>query len=246
MKLKLLFKLSRLKILAICFLLIAGIIYYYEEIKQANIEIQTIDVIVAVSDITENEIITKDMITTEKRYAGDVMKYVNIATTEDELIGKRTIVPLYKGEPINNKRLLVNQEYMNKKDQTQIVLAINEVDKALELHQGDYIDIWLEPVSQGQDIQTIIEPHKLIRKIKIIKIHDSNYNNIEKEKKTVSEDSIITSDTVYVPAYITIELSDEALKEIYSIDKNLYTIRVTRYGEEKFYSIVGRIIEGVE
>ena len=178
MKPKQLVKLSRLKILAICFLLIAGIIYYYEEIKQTNSEIQTMDVIVAVSDISENEIITKDMITIEKRYAGDVMKYVNIATTEDEVVGKRTIVPLYKGEPINNNRLLVKQEYMNKKDQTQIVLAINEVDKALELHQDDYIDIWLEPVSQGQDIQTIIEPYKLIEKIKIINIHDSNYNNI--------------------------------------------------------------------
>lgn len=245
MKSKQLIKFSKFKILAICFLLIAGIIYYYEEIKQTNIEIQTTDVIVAVSDISENEIITKDMIITEKRYAEDVMKYENIATTEDEVIGKRTIVPLYKGEPINNDRLLVNQEYMNKMDHTQIAIGLTEIDKALELRAGDYIDIWLEPVSQNQD-QIVIEPYKLIQKIQIIEIHDSNYNNIEKEKKTVLGDSIATSDTVYVPAYITIELSDEALKEMYSVDKNLYTIRVTRYGEEKFYGVVNSIIKGVE
>lgn len=245
MKSKHLIKFSKFKILAICFLLIAGIIYYYEEIKQTNIEIQTIDVIVAVSDIPENKIVTKNMIATEKRYAGDVMKYVNIAITEDEVIGKRTIVPLYKDEPINNNRLLVNQEYMNKRDQTQISMPITEVDKALELKTGDYIDIWLEPISQNQ-AQIVIEPLKVIQKIKIIEIHDSNYNNIEKEKKTILEDSITTSDTVYVPAYITIELSDEALKEMYSVDENLYTIRVTRYGEEKFYGVVNSIIKGVE
>lgn len=245
MKSKHLIKFTKFNILAICFLLIAGIIYYYEEIKEINIEIQTIDVIVAISDIPENVIIKKDMITTERRYAEDVIKNKNIATTEDEVIGKRTIVPLYKGEPISNNRLLVNQDYMNKRDQTQIAITLTEVDKALDLKTGDYIDIWLKPVSQNQD-QIVIEPYKLIRKIQIIKIHDSNYNNIEKEKKRILEDSITTSDSVYVPAYITIELSDEALKEMYSIDKNLYTIRVTRYGEEKFYSVVKSIIEEVE
>jgi hypothetical protein len=244
-KSKILIKLSRLKILAICFLLIAGIIYYYEEIKQTNIEIKTTDVIVVVSDIPENEIITKDMIIAEKRYAEDVMKYENIATTEDAVIGKRAIVPLYKGEPINNDRLLVNKEYMNKRDQTQIAIDLTEIDKALELKAGDYIDIWLEPVSQNQD-QIVIEPYKFIQKIQIIEIHDSSYNNIEKGKKTVLEDSITTADSVYIPAYITIELSDDALKEMYSVDKNLYTIRVTRYGEEKFYSVVKNVIKGVE
>nr|WP_280922411.1 SAF domain-containing protein [Sedimentibacter acidaminivorans] len=224
----------------------AAVFYYYEEIKVPEANIETIEVIVATSNIKENTVIKKNMLSIEKRYAEDVLKTGNIARTYDEVVGKRTIVPLYKNEMINNNRIIENKKYMNNKDQTQIAISLNEVDKALELHQGDYIDIWLEPVSQSQDNQEVIEPHKLIEKIQIVSIHDSNYNNIEKEKKTVSEDSIITSDTVHVSAYITIEFSDEALKEIYSVDKNLYTLRVTRYGEEKFYSIVGRIIEGVE
>ncbi|MBP1926737.1 Flp pilus assembly protein CpaB [Sedimentibacter acidaminivorans] len=239
-------KVNIFKATAAFLIILAAVFYYYEEIKVPEANIETIEVIVATSNIKENTVIKKNMLSIEKRYAEDVLKTGNIARTYDEVVGKRTIVPLYKNEMINNNRIIENKKYMNNKDQTQIAISLNEVDKALELHQGDYIDIWLEPVSQSQDNQEVIEPHKLIEKIQIVSIHDSNYNNIEKEKKTVSEDSIITSDTVHVSAYITIEFSDEALKEIYSVDKNLYTLRVTRYGEEKFYSIVGRIIEGVE
>ena len=233
-------KLSKLKMLAICLIIIAGIVFYYEEVKENEVNINTIDVIVAVTDIAENEVITKDMITKEKRYSEDVMKNKDIVKTDSEVIGKRTIVPLFKGETINSNRIIENKEYMNGKDQTQIALALTEVDKALELREGDYIDIWLEPVSSNQDIQTIIEPQKLIEKIKLIKVHDSNYNNIS----VITKDPINTSsNAVYVPAYITIELEDTTLKLLYEVDKNNYSIRLTRYGEEKLYNTVTSILQ---
>jgi len=216
----------------------AAVFYYYEEMKIPEAVIETIQVVVAASDIPENTIIEKEMLVLEKRYKEDIMKISSAAESYNEVVGKRTMVPLYKGETINSKRLIENRGYMNDKDQTQIALALNEVDKALEVKEGDYIDIWLEPVSHDQD-EVIIEPQKIIEKIKIIKVHDSNYNSTTK-----TMDSINTaSNTVFVPAYITIELRDEVMKGIYEVDKGKYNIRVTRYGEEKLYNTVKNIIQ---
>lgn len=234
-------KVNIYKATAVFLVILAAVFYYYEEIKTLEANIETIEVIVAIGDIPENTIIEKEMLSIEKRYAEDIKKTVNAAKSYDEVIGKRTVVPIYKGESINNNRIIENKNYMNIKDQAQISLAINEVDKALELKEGDYIDIWLEPVSQGQDIQTTIEPYKLFEKIQIIKVHDSNYNYIDKQK-TVTGAENITSSTVYVPAYFTIELPDAELKELYSIDKNKYNVRVTRYGEEKLFNTIASII----
>ncbi len=236
-------KVSIFKITTAFLVILAAVFYYYEKVKTPEINIETTEVIIAITDIPENTIIEKEMLTLEKRYSEDIMKTGNIVTQYSEIVGKRTVVPIYKGELINNKRVIENRAYMNSKDQTQIALAINEVDKALELHQGDYIDIWLEPISQDQDAQTIIEPNKLIEKIKIIKVHDSNYNNIS-QQKAVSGAESITSNTVYVPTYLTIELSDAVLKKLYSIDRSKYSIRVTRYGEEKLFNTISCIIRG--
>jgi heterodisulfide reductase subunit C len=236
-------KVNIFKATAVFLIILTAVFYYYEEIKVTEADIETIEVVVAITDIPENTVIEKEMLTIEKRYINDVMKTGNIAKTHDEVVGKRTLVPLYKGELLNTGRIIENKSYMNDKDQTQIAFAINEVDKALMLKEGDYIDIWLEPVSQVQDIQTIIEPHKLIEKIQIIKVRDSNYNNIEKQK-VVSVSGDITSDTVYVPAYFTIELPDADLKELYSVEKNKYNIRITCYGAEKLFTTVTNIIGG--
>ncbi len=231
------------KATAVFLLILAAVFYYYEEIKTPEANLETVEVILAASDIRGNTIIEKEMLAIEKRYAEDVLKTGNIAKTYDEVVGKRTVVPIYKGEPVNTVRIIENKNYMNSKNQTQIPIALNEVDKALILKEGDYVDIWLEPVSQGQDMQTTIEPYKLIEKIQIIRVHDSNYNNIDKQKSASGAENI-TSNTVYVPSYLTIELPDTVLKELYSIDKNKYNVRVTRYGEEKLFNTIASVIRG--
>ena len=229
-------KVNIYKATAAFLVILAAVFYYYEEIKVPETNIETAEVIVPVRDIPENTVIEKEMLSIEKRYAEDVMKTSDIATSYDEIVGKRTIVPVYKGELINKKRIIENKNYMNSKDQTQIALALNEVDKALLLQEGDYIDIWLEPISYDQE--AIINPHKIIEKIKIIDVHDSNYS------RTKTADNITTAPDTSVPAYITIELRDEVIKGIYEIDKSKYNIRITRYGEEKLYNTVRNIIEG--
>lgn len=229
-------KVNIYKATAAFLVILAAVFYYYEEIKVPETNIETAEVIVPVRDIPENTVIEKEMLSIEKRYAEDVMKTSDIATSYDEIVGKRTIVPVYKGELINKKRIIENKNYMNSKDQTQIALALNEVDKALLLQEGDYIDIWLEPISYDQE--AIINPHKIIEKIKIIDVHDSNYSS------TKTADNITTAPDTSVPAYITIELRDEVIKGIYEVDESKYNIRITRYGEEKLFNTLRNIIEG--
>ena len=231
-------KVNIYKATAAFLIILAAVFYYFEKIKVPEAVIDTIQVVVAAADIPENTIISKEMICLEKRYAEDVMRSGYIAKSYDEVVGKRTVVPLYKGELVHISRVIKNESYMNSKDQVQIAIAINEVDKALELKEGDYIDIWLEPISRVQDNQVIIEPYKIIEKIKIIKVHDSSYNSSR------TAESITSAASVLVPAYITIELRDEVIKEIYEVDKSKYNIRITRYGEEKIYNIVGSIMQG--
>lgn len=236
-------KVNIFKATAAFLVILAAVFYYYEEIKVPVINIETSDVIVAISDIPANTVIEKEMLTIEKRYTEDVIKIGNIATQLNYVEGKRTIAPIYKGEPININRIIENKKYMNSQDQTQISFAISEVDKALDLKEGDYIDIWLEPISRSQDNQDIFIPHKLIEKIQIIKAYDSNYNSVNQQKAASGTDSIISSNS-YVPAYLTIELSDKVLKELFAIDKSKYNVRVTRYGEEKTYNTIANIMRG--
>lgn len=235
-------KVNIFKATAVFLVILAAVFYYFEQIKVPETIIETTEVIVATTDISENSVIKKEMVTIEKRYAEDVMKLGNIVKTYDEIVGKRTVVPIYKGEAINNNRVIENKSYMNSEDQTQIALSLNEADKALSFNEGDYIDVWLEPISQGQNTEVIAEPYKLIKRLKIIKVHDSNYNVLNQQKAVGTEG--IISNSVYVPAYLTIELSDTVLKELYSIDKNKYNIRITRYGEEKLFNTVIDIIDG--
>jgi len=234
-------KVNIFKVTAAFLVILAAVFYYFEKVRVSEANIETTEVIVAITDIPGNTVIEKEMLSIEKRYAEDVMKTVNIAKSYDEVVGKRTVVPLYKGELVHISRVIKNESYMNSKDQTQIPIALNEIDKALMLKEGDYIDIWLEPVSQGQDAELFIEPYKILEKIQIIKVNNSNYNNIEKQNADGTEN--ITSDTVYVPAYFTIELSDIKLKELYAIDKNQFNIRVARYGEEKLLNTV-KVLQG--
>lgn len=233
-------KVNIYKATAAFFVILAAVFYYYEEMKVPEAVIDTIQVVVAAADIPENTIIEKEMLVLEKRYKEDIMKISSAAESNNVVVGKRTTVPLYKGETINSKRLIENKGYMNDKDETQIALALNEVDKALELKPENYIDIWLEPVTHGQDSEIIVEPTKIIEKIKVINVHDSNYNNSTK----TPDSSNTSSNAVYVPAYITIELRDEVIKGIYEVDKSKYNIRVAKYGEEKIYNTVRSIIQG--
>lgn len=216
------FKVSRLMILAICLLLVTGIIYYYEEIKEPELEVETVDVIVAVKDIKENTVINSDMVALEKRYKSNALKQNDLLLDINAVIGKRARVPLYKGEVINYNRIIEDKLWMRNLDEKQISLNLAQNDKAIDINIGDYVDLWIEPKMLKDDAGNILLANKIFDKLHVIMVKDINYQN----KETNND---------FVQAFITIQLNNEQLKEFLEIDKNKYEIRIAKYGEEQFY-----------
>jgi Flp pilus assembly protein CpaB len=143
-------KISNKLIIAIALILITGIIFYFQNIKEYEAEVPMASVIVAVKDIPEDTLITKDMVQIEKRYSEDILKQQDYLTsTVEKVVGKRTVTPIYKNEEINQNRLIENQPYMEEKDnekRTMFTIAITTtMDKALNIKEGSFIDIWLQP-----------------------------------------------------------------------------------------------------
>lgn len=242
-KVKLKLKFSKLTMLAMFLIIIAGIIFYYEEIdvKEQESLIETTDVIVIADYIPENMIIEKEMLSVEKRYVENINVSDDIVVKYDEIVGKRTVVPLYKGEQINKNRLIENKNYMNNEFQTQTVIQLTDADKALKLQEGDYIDIWIETLSQGKEGESNSEPYKLMDKIEIIKVCNEEYASINSVKSTETGEIINVSDS-FIPKYITIQLTDTELEQLYGISEN-QNVRVSRYGQEKFYNVVSDILK---
>jgi len=235
-KLKKFAKISNYKILAICVLIIIGVVYYYEDYKEIKIEIPTKDVIVFTVDIPENTVIEKEMLTIEKRYKEDVLKESNIVTSFDEVVGKRTKVPVFKGETINNDRLLVNQDFMNdKENKKEISFQINDIDKALNINKGDFIDIWREPI----DMKSGAIPEKVFSKLQIVEVVNINKQIIDENKENTN---IINTDVEeQIASYIILTLTDMQIDALYNIDKTLNNIKIAKYKENDFYKIINEV-----
>ena len=141
-------KISNKIIIAVSLLVIALIIFYFQNVKEYEVEIPLSGVIVAKENIPDNTVITQDMIVKEARYTTDLLKQKgDLTSMEEKVLGKRTRVPIYKNEPVHLKRLLENKPYMEEKDSIKkkmFTIAIAEKDKALNIQKGNYIDIWME------------------------------------------------------------------------------------------------------
>lgn len=255
-------KISTLTVVAIAIIIIVGIIYYYEEIREIKVEIPKTNVVVATKYIPANTVIEEDMITIEKRYTQDLLKQKdNLTSSIDKVLGKRTRVSLYKNEEIVLDRLIENKPYMNADyDKKQIEIALYSTDKALNIKEGCFVDIWLEPTSEGFKRQDELEattnvpeekkikPRKLLEKVQIATVDNSNLvelieaENSKKDKKLSSNDDKESEKNA--PTYISIELNDEDIKKIMSVDDRYYQFRVTLYSENKEYKVLGEIIEG--
>lgn len=227
-KLKKFTKISNYKIIAFCLLLIIGIIYYYEDFKEVDVEIPMQEVIVFKEDVPENIIIKNEMLVIEKKYSEDVKKEKDVITSMEDIEGKVTIVPIYKGELIKKDRLIeYNEDFNNNMIKTEISLQLNEIDRALNIKKGEYIDIWLEPI----DFTSEILPQKIFSKLKVTNVTNNNKQIIDEKKDYTETDGKISS-------YITLYLTDNEIENLYNIDKKLNNIRISRYNESDLYKII--------
>ncbi len=221
-----------LPIIGVFLLVVVGIVYYYNEMKDYSEEIQKQTIVVAATNIPENTVITEQMLETKDLYVGDLLAEKEYITKDiKKVVGKRTLVPIYQGEKINLNRLLENKEYMkNNQDKTMIALQLIKTDQALGLKAGEYIDIW---AVTRNDFDTFAQ--KIIEKIKIEEIKTEVYKNIESGE---SQDK-----NGEVGSFITLQLTDDEISTIYSLPQDLYEIRVAKHGENKLMQMLNKNVK---
>ncbi|MDD6665524.1 MAG: Flp pilus assembly protein CpaB [Eubacterium coprostanoligenes] len=106
---------KKVYLIAVIFALVAGFATYFfasEIDKKTTIkDADTIEVIVPVNDISQNSTITEEMfaedagVFTKKTVVAADVNAQNVATSNEQLLGKVTVDPLYAGEPINVNRV---------------------------------------------------------------------------------------------------------------------------------------------
>lgn len=235
-------KVSNKVIIAVCLIVIACVIFYFSEIKDYNVEIPKSGVIIAKDYIPENTVITKDMIIKDARYTQDLLKQKGDLTSKEEnIIGKRTRVPIYKDEPINLKRLIENEPYMDDRDnidKKMFVIAIDNYDKALNIKPGSYIDIWLEPNENG--LMANLVTTKLFDKMKVYgtktEVYTEAASNGKSDKKSDDAKESVTT-------FLTLFLTDDEITKYLDIKDYLVNKRITLHGENVEYQIIKTKLE---
>ncbi len=249
-------KISNKIVIAVALIVIVCVVYYFQNIKEYKAEIPLSKVVVAKQYIPENTVVTKDMVVQEARYTTDLLKQKGDLTSKlENVLGKRTRVPIYKDEPVNLKRLIVNKPYMDDKDsinKRMFVIAIGNLDKALSIKKGSYIDIWLEPNENGMEeikanggqTSNNGNPQQLTRKLfEKLKVYDARtevYTELGESltntgKKVDAKETTVT--------FLTLYLTDEDIAKYLDIIDWNYNKRVTLYGDNVEYSIINEKIE---
>ena len=224
-------KISNFKVLAICMIIVGLVMYYYEEVEEVDVKLPSQEVVVLKDNVPENIVIEENMISIERRFEDKFLKDGNIVKSYNEIVGKRTKVPLYEGELINRDRLLDNQEYMDEdSSQRQISFPISDIDQALNLKKGDYMDLWIIPKSEESKLNT----NKIFEKLQIIEIVNTDKQIINDGEKSESSELAI---------YVVLQLTDEQIAELFSIDTDYNEIKISKYKENDYYSIVNEKFE---
>lgn len=213
-------KLSKNKLIIII-LLVASVTViastYISKMEQSKSNL--VGIVLATKDISDGNIITKEMISLAKVPKEYLLQ--NITTNTEDIIGKTAIVPIYKGEQIVIDKLT---ETITTPKKNSWVLPINPTDKALDLSENSFVDIWLVPTSKG------IEHGKtatvFFKGIQIQKIKNESYYTQTEVPKTKDGAS-----PVFVPEYLIFNLSAEETRVLASVNPIEYSFRIARYNE---------------
>jgi hypothetical protein len=228
-------------VLGIAILLIAGLIFYFNEFRTTVEELPRTTVVVAAEDIPADTVIKEDMVTLEERFSESLYQEASgekvFAGDPKTVIGKRTLVPIFKGESIRTQRLITNLSYMDDRSddekRTLYVLMVQEIDKALELKAGGLIDIWQTPTMQGQSMG--MQAEVLFEQVKIAGIKDERYRSFLPEDRG--------SDGEKKPTYLLVYFTDEEISRLMMAESNTMTsIRLTEYGTPAEFALIAKTV----
>lgn len=210
-------------------------------LNSAGSSISLVQVPVANQTIIANTVITEDMITIDKRYTEDIKKYnpkEMLAVSPEDIIGMRSTMPIYPGEPINRNRITRNTTAMDEYSAglSEVSLVINDGDKGLSFDTGSFVDIWQVPTSGGATIG--LTPNKIISNVQLVGVANSDGMDI-----TNYHPEAITSET-YIPAgYFTVYLTNAQQSALYSVDTKSYTLRVAKHTANDMYNDIQSLMD---
>ena len=182
------------------------------------------DVVIAKTDIPDGLEVTDAMITVTSISKNQLSS--NVYTTKDEIIGKTTVVPIYKNEQISSKRITKTIESPNKNNWS---IQLTPIDKALNLTENTFVDIWTIPTNKG--VEKGLLPEVLFKGIKIQEMKNEAFYS----KENINSQSTEGTNPIFIPEYLIFNLSEEELKSLNKLNTGLYTIRVSKYNEALLY-----------
>ena len=182
-------------------------------------------VIAVNQDIEANTTINKEMLaykTVSKEELTEDM-YVN----PENVIGMKSLVPLYKGEVINKKRLSNFDSDIIDKD---FAVKIDSTDKALNLLPGTFIDIWKTPTKEG--FETGLESERIFSGLYVIDVKNEAYASYKdfNAKKGDSSDA-----GIFTPDYIVLNLDEANIKTLTNLNSKNYSLRITLHKDNLYY-----------
>lgn len=183
------------------------------------------ELVVSISDIPENTIITEEMLSSKGQYTQDIdleKSFVN----KTDVVGKKTIVPIYKYEVINKFRITENNENVINKD---FAIELDKNDKSLNLSKGTFVDIWKVPIKEGFNKSYL--PEIVLERQYIVDVKNESYlSKIEYDSLALEDKS-----EIFVPNYIVININETQVKKIGSIDRDEYNIRVVLHQTNTYF-----------
>lgn len=228
-------KISKTSSTAVIIVLITGVVTVSVSfLEAAQSKLPMTSVIVASRDIGADTVITSDMVSVDSRYSADLLKQdatACLTSSPEQVVGKRTCVPIYAGETVNKKRLTDNTEAMKNAigELREISIPMPSEDLGLSLHKGDYIDLYAVPTDDG--VKEGLLPNKIANNVEIMTISTSEGMNITDYNPTE-----INSDSYLAPGYFTVYLDDMEKDALYKMDKKSYSLRIAMHTDNTFYS----------
>lgn len=186
------------------------------------------NIIIAKSDISENTIITEEYLTYKEKYVSDA-DIESTFTNPEELIGKVSIVPIYAGEAINTKRI-VEQKYQ--RENRDFVYKLSEEDKALDLKEGSFVDIWAIPTGSGYERG--LKPTKILPVQYVNEIKNEAFVSEEEFKKPSKEEESKSEEIIFIPSYIIFNFRDSHIDFLKNINPTFYTLRLALHQDSEY------------
>jgi hypothetical protein len=217
-------------------IILTFVAFYFKEIKAPSEDIITVPVAFANTEIPANTVISQSMVSLKEVPEDRLVNEKDYIKDLNSVVGKRSKFLIYKDEVIRDTRLIENKISANNNttDRKEYSFKIETTEKALNLKEGVFVDIYLVPNSKG--LEELKNGELLFEKRQVLYLKDEQFREYSPELiNDQNKDSVS-------PAYIILDFNNTELVKLLSINKNLYDFKIVSYGEH----LISKILEEKE